>query len=107
MEEHNESDILICGDFNVTLNHAIDNDQYAAERNKRARTDINNIIEQQEMSDVYRVIHGDQREYTWFCEGGNQKARLDYYLATNRWSWYWIFDKFQLAWEYGNIKMPI
>ena len=31
--EHNETDVIICGDFNVTMNHSADNEGYVMERN--------------------------------------------------------------------------
>ena len=80
---HTESNVIVCGDFNVTQNHEIDNENYANERNRRARTKIHELMNNQELVDIYRDLNGDIRRYTWFSDGGNQRARLDYFLISS------------------------
>ena len=73
---------LIAGDFNVTLDHSIDNHAYAAPRNNRARTKLNELMEVNSFFDVFRSVHPLRREYTWKNPGGRQRARLDMYLGS-------------------------
>ena len=63
--QNTECNIILCGDFNVTQNHSIDNENYAGEHNRRARVKLQDIMERQELVDIYREIHGDIKCYTY------------------------------------------
>ena len=75
--------VIIAGDFNVTLDHTRDNENYIGERNRIARIELNKVIERQQLADAYRRIHGDKREFTWLCERGAQRSRLDFVLVSS------------------------
>ena len=83
LELQTESDILICGDFNVTINHQRDNINYQRPRNNRARVELVEIMNRQEIVDVFRVIHGEVKKYSWENDVGPQRARLDYFLISS------------------------
>ena len=84
-ENLRKSDIprnIICGDFNTTLDFNIDNSNYAAMRNNRARSTLNQLLLDYSYFDTFRHMQGDKKEFTWFRKGGEQKARLDLFLAS-------------------------
>ena len=83
LAQYTECNVILCGDFNVTQNHELDNENYAGERNRRARAKIHDMMNSQELVDIYRDLNGYIKRYTWHSEGGNQRARLDYYLVSS------------------------
>ena len=66
--------MVICEDFNVTLDPELDNQNYATERCRRSRTTMHEIIDRQGLVDIYRAMHGTKKAYTWFSDSGPQRA---------------------------------
>ena len=81
-EQANISDCIITGDFNVTINHDLDNYRYVQPRNVRARECLNKWMSDLGFIDAYRCLHGDKKMFTWTKKGGPQRARLDLFLTT-------------------------
>ena len=81
-EQGNISDCIITGDFNVTINHDLDNYRYVQPRNVKARECLNKWMSDLGFIDAYRCLHGDKRMFTWTKKGGPQRARLDIFLTT-------------------------
>ena len=77
------SEVIITGDYNVTLNHEIDNQNYASPRNINARKKLNDLMTSNSFIDIYRHLNNDKKLFTWINRGGNQKARLDYYIVSS------------------------
>ena len=73
---------IIGGDFNVTLDHSIDNFAYANPRNNRARSKLNQLLIDYNFFDVYRSTHPIGKHFTWKNNGGRQRARLDMFIAS-------------------------
>ena len=44
---------ILIGDFNVTLNHDVDNLNYAAPRNVRTRNNLNSLISDYSYTDIF------------------------------------------------------
>ena len=80
LEALQTDDIIICGDWNVTIDHKLDNKNYVSERSKRGREAVNQLIENQSMVDIYRAVHGNKEAFTWYNPSGPQIARLDFAL---------------------------
>lgn len=76
------SDVILCGDFNVTLDHTKDNRGYAQPRGVRSRETLNSLMNETGIIDVFRAIHGRSKQYTWARIGGAQRARLDMFLSS-------------------------
>ena len=73
---------ILTGDFNVTLNHDIDNYGYNSPRNPRARRSLNNLMGNYGFIDAFRCLNPNKRLFTWIRKGGPQRARLDMFLLT-------------------------
>ena len=73
---------ILGGDFNVTLNHNIDNHAYAAPRNNQARNKLNEMLIDNNFYDVFRCFNPSKRQFTWKNSGGRQRARLDMFIAS-------------------------
>ena len=82
--ENEDNDFIIGGDFNTVLNTNLDKRNGRTDTHKNCRLMINNIIDINEVVDIWRIQHPDTRKYTWhsshepsiFC-------RLDYFLISN------------------------
>ena len=62
----NEQDhLVICGDFNLTLNPNLDSQNYLNLNNPRARLTVLDIIEEYGLIDIYRYFNPNKRRYTW------------------------------------------
>ena len=83
VEHANISDCIITGDFNFTINHELDNYNYAQPRNVRARNQLNEHIENNGFIDAFRHLNHDKKMYTWIKKGGPQRSRLDMFLTSN------------------------
>ena len=71
------------GDYNVTLNPELDNQNYLGDRNDKARQTINNLIKTRNYFDCFREKSKKKRTWTYKRKGGMQKSRLDYSLLSN------------------------
>ena len=62
----------------------IDTNNYLHINNPRARNEIlENIIEEDDFLDIYRIYHEDKKEYTWSRKNPVRKqARLDFFLIS-------------------------
>ena len=81
LKERFEHKVLI-GDFNCTLTLDLDR-QNTYCNNNRAKEEIENLMEQYYLKDVWRIQNQDKREYSWFKKGEITKAsRIDYALVS-------------------------
>ena len=74
---------IIVGDFNVTLEPAVDNMHYAQNRNNNARAKLKDLMSQHGFVDAFRQIKGNKKGFTWLNPGGMQRARLDMAILSN------------------------
>ena len=91
--------VLIIGDFNVTINPLIDNLNYRQRRNEQARHKLIEMMESYGYNDTYRHIYGDKKMYTWYNPSGPQRSRLDMCLATNAILPFIVHTKAQVAFK--------
>ena len=83
LKENDEKTFIIGGDFNTVLNENLDKRNGRIYSHKRCRTVINNIIDGYSLTDIWRDMHPDIKQFTWhshhkppiFC-------RLDYFLIS-------------------------
>ena len=76
------SNIIKMGDYNVTLNHEIDNVNYVSPQHPRARAKLNELLVNNMFIDPIRLNHPDSSIYTYSSYQGPQRSRLDYFLAS-------------------------
>ena len=74
---------IVTGDFNTTLDPAIDNSNYIGIGNNRARVGLNQQILDYNFIDSFRFMNGNIKSFTWYRRGGDQKSRLDMFLTSN------------------------
>ena len=69
--------VIICGDFNLTLDPDMDSKNYVNINNPRARNTLIEMMETYELIDAFRHFHPDTRRYTWRRRNPVKHARLD------------------------------
>ena len=77
--------IIITGDHNCTLNHAMDNRGYRNNQNNpNASAMMNTLVGNFQMSDIFRKLHPNTLAYTWENPDNDvtQKSRIDYFLTS-------------------------
>ena len=87
--QHADSNCLIIGDLNTTLDENMDKKNYETDDHRRSRTVINNWISEGDFIDVFRAFYPNRRSYTYRVQRrGEQneeevkRGRLDYALAS-------------------------
>ena len=79
--EKNTADyIVLCGDFNFVMNSELDTRKYLHINNPRACSTLQNIIESENLVDIYRQTHPSIRRYTLQKRTPLKQARLDYFM---------------------------
>ena len=73
--------LLICGDFNLTLNPSLDSYNYRYINNPRSRTSVLQMMRTHSLIDTFRHFHSKVKRYTWRRTKPFQQARLDYFLV--------------------------
>ena len=98
---------IIGGDFNVTLNHEIDNFDYIAPRNVNSRRILNNLLSNFSFFDVFRNFFPDKKHFTWKKPGSSKRARLDMFIASNSMRPYITKYKKLLSWKCDHDPISI
>ena len=84
INDHNEKTFIVGGDFNTVINESIDKRNGRVNTHKLCRQAINNIIDTNNLIDIWRDMHPNLKQFTWhlhhkppvFC-------RLDYFLISD------------------------
>ena len=81
----NDSESLIVGgDYNTIINADQDKKHGNFNNNKKCRDKINTIIDNNDITDIWRTLNLNVKQYTWHS---NTKptifCRLDYFLVSN------------------------
>lgn len=81
---NDENVFIIGGDFNTVINDHIDRKGSNQIRNTKCKAVIKNIIETNELVDVWRVKNPDKRQFTWHSsQKPHSSSRLDYFLISS------------------------
>ena len=80
--ENSQSDYtIVCGDFNLTLNPELDNKNYININNPKSRQVLLEIMNKNELIDIYRYLNPNKKRYTWRKPNPLKQARLDFFIA--------------------------
>ena len=76
--------VVVCGDFNLVLDHCKASQGYININNPKARSKLLNIIVEREFVDIFRVqYHPDSLRYTWRKKNPVKQSRLDFFLISS------------------------
>ena len=82
IHEIDNNKVIILGDFNLVLDVEKDTYNYKHINNPQARKTVLNMMENNNLSDPFREIHPDVRQYTWRKRNPIKQSRLDFFLIT-------------------------
>ena len=81
--ECENEEIILLGDFNISLNKKMDLDGYTTDPHWRSRAVVNEWIESGDFTDAFRSLNPDAHLNTWQSPQGTKRARLDYILISS------------------------
>ena len=82
INDSEQDHLVICGDFNLTLNQTLDSHNYTNLNNPKSRLVVLNMIDENGLIDIYRYFNPDKKRYTWRRKNPLKQARLDYFLIS-------------------------
>ena len=74
--------VLLCGDFNLTLNPDLDSYNYVNINNPRSRQTLLKFMDENNLIDIYRHCYPSKVRYTWRRRRPTKQARLDYFIIS-------------------------
>ena len=82
IESSNQDYNIICGDFNIVLDPVVDSLNYVNINNPKARTRLLQLMNSNNLIDVYRQHYPKLKRYTWRRTNPMKQARLDYFIVS-------------------------
>ena len=82
--EEENTPIVMGGDFNIALDNELDTSNYVRENNVHAREALRHLMNEKELTDIFRERNGKIKSFTWRNTGGQviKQARLDYFIVS-------------------------
>ena len=74
---------LLCGDFNLVLDPSKDAFNYHKINNPNSRHSVLEIMNANNLIDIFRLCHPNDKRYTWRRKNPIKQGRLDYFLISN------------------------
>ena len=88
IEKFSNNNIIVCGDFNITLDQTNVTFNYKHVNNPNSREAILKIIETYDLVDSYRNQNPISRRYTWRNKSSKshqlKQSRIDYFLVSTQ-----------------------
>lgn len=76
--------LVMCGDWNLTLNAEVDQYNYASrDRRAKSRDMVRSKCLNLSLHDVWRVMNGDRKQFSWRKINPVKCARLDFFLISD------------------------
>ena len=100
-----QTNIIIIGDFNLTLNNDLDR-LGTASNNSRAKQVLEGIIEEYSLNEIWRDTHEGIKEYSWIKNMNTESlkaSRIDFCLTTSIVT-KWVYDCFYLNGVYTDHR---
>ena len=79
IDEFNNDNITVCGDFNIVLNPELDSHNYVQTNNPRARKKLLELIEYRQLIDSYRQFFPNKKTYTWHKKSNIKTIKTGFY----------------------------
>ena len=83
MSQWNPNHAIYTGDWNISLDPALDTLNYQNVNNPRAKAELIYKMNELGLVDIYRELNPTERKYSWKQWGSNKFARLDFFLVSN------------------------
>ena len=72
----------MAGDFNFVMDQKLDTINYKNLNNPKARMELIQLMENENLCDVFRFLNPDKMKYTWRKKNPIKQSRLDYFLIS-------------------------
>ena len=105
LEEFNNPNILLGGDWNCNRSFEIDNLKYVSENNKRMSNAIGDLCNNYSLVDAWRINNPTIRKFTWLQGVSNKQSRLYYFLCNGE--LLSITKNFSIKHKYRSDHAPI
>jgi len=79
-----DNPVVICGDWNLTLNRTIDTENYKGNNNPHATSLVLETINENALCDPWRIQHPREKGFTWRKINPRKQARLDFFSCNGR-----------------------
>ena len=83
VKDFHTENVIFGGDFNLVLDPSRDYDNYKHVNNPKARDAVDHLMEDLQLSDIWRELNPDCRRFTWRRNNPLQQARLDFFLVSD------------------------
>ena len=80
--------LITGGDWNLVLDFTLDYYNYKHFNNAKAQEQVENLMINLDLLDIWREIHPEMRRYTWRRNTPLQQSRLDFFLISDLLSTY-------------------
>jgi len=71
---------IIGGDWNLVLDYTLDYYNYKHHNNIKAQEQVDNLMINLDLLDIWRELYPEMRRYTWRRNTPLQQSRLDFFL---------------------------
>ena len=75
--------IIIGGDWNLVLDYTLDHYNYKHHNNIKAQEQVDNLMINLDLLDIWRELYPEMRRYTWRRNTPLQQSRLDFFLISD------------------------
>ena len=75
--------IIIGGDWNLVLDYTLDYYNYKHHNNIKAQEQVDNLMINLDLLDIWRELYLEMRRYTWRRNTPLQQSRLDFFLISD------------------------
>ena len=75
--------IIIGGDWNLVLDYTLDYYNYKHHNNIKAQEQVDNVMINLDLLDIWREFYTEMRRYTWRQNTPLQQSRLDFFLISD------------------------
>ena len=75
--------IIIGGDWNLVLDYTLDYYNYKHHNNIKAQEQVDNLMINLDLLDIWRELYPEMRRYTWRRNTPLQQSRLDFFLISD------------------------
>ena len=81
-EKCNDHNMIICGDFNVTLNPVLDKKGGHQDTKEKSRKELKGLMEILNLTDIWRLKNPTKKKFTWRQPKPLIQCRLDFFLIS-------------------------
>lgn len=74
---------IIVGDWNWSLNQNLDTSNYLHENNPRSKKVVLEFLNNENLVDVWRVLHPTEKSFTWRQPNPFKQSRLDFFILSS------------------------